>query len=146
MYDLIISGGTIVDGSGKTRFTGDIAISGEKIVAVGNVDGEAKNTIDATGLLVTPGWVDVHTHYDGQATWDPVLAPSSWHGVTTVVMGNCGVGFAPVRPGDQQYLIEHRPELVDHRPNLIVHRRHLSSIDEIWTTDTRHNDPCRCSK
>ncbi len=106
MYDLIISGGTIVDGSGKTRFTGDIAISGEKIVAVGNVDGEAKNTIDATGLLVTPGWVDVHTHYDGQATWDPVLAPSSWHGVTTVVMGNCGVGFAPVRPGDQQYLIE----------------------------------------
>ena len=106
MYDLIVRNGTVVDGSGDTRFTADIAIQGEKIVAVGEVDGPAKQEIDATGLLVTPGWVDVHTHYDGQATWDPILAPSSWHGVTTVVMGNCGVGFAPVRPGDQDYLIE----------------------------------------
>lgn len=106
MYDLIIRHGTIVDGSGKARYTGDIAIEKEKIVAVGTVTGDATETIDATGLLVTPGWVDVHTHYDGQATWDPILAPSSWHGVTTVVMGNCGVGFAPVRPGDEQYLIE----------------------------------------
>ena len=106
MYDLIIRNGTIVDGSGDTRFQGDIAINGEKIAAVGQVEGDAKQEIDAHGLLVTPGWVDVHTHYDGQATWDPILAPSSWHGVTTVVMGNCGVGFAPVRPGDQDYLIE----------------------------------------
>lgn len=106
MHDLIIRGGTIVDGSGDTKFVGDIAIDGEKIVAVGMVEGPAKKEIDATGMIVTPGWVDVHTHYDGQATWDPILAPSSWHGVTTVVMGNCGVGFAPVRPGDQNYLIE----------------------------------------
>lgn len=106
MYDLVIRGGSVVDGSGNPRFVGDIAIQGEKIAAVGRVEGEGKQEIDASGMLVTPGWVDVHTHYDGQATWDPILAPSSWHGVTTVVMGNCGVGFAPVRPGDQQYLIE----------------------------------------
>lgn len=106
MYDLIIRAGTIVDGSGEPKFQGDIAIQGEKIAAVGNITEPAKREIDATGMLVTPGWVDVHTHYDGQATWDPILAPSSWHGVTTVVMGNCGVGFAPVRPQDHQYLIE----------------------------------------
>ena len=77
-----------------------------RIVAVGGKAGPARRVIDADGLLVTPGWVDVHTHYDGQATWDPVLAPSSWHGVTTILFGNCGVGFAPVRP-------EHRNELID---------------------------------
>ena len=106
MYDLIVRGGTVVDGSGEPSFVGDIAVNDGVIVAVGDVAGEAKSEIDAKGLLVTPGWVDVHTHYDGQATWDPILAPSSWHGVTTVVMGNCGVGFAPVRPGGEQYLIE----------------------------------------
>ncbi|MGK0259188.1 MAG: N-acyl-D-amino-acid deacylase, partial [Candidatus Azotimanducaceae bacterium] len=109
VYDLIIRGGTIVDGSGEAKFQGDIAINGQKIAAVskvGEITGEAKQEVDATGMLVTPGWVDVHTHYDGQATWDPILAPSSWHGVTTVVMGNCGVGFAPVRPADRDYLIE----------------------------------------
>ncbi len=106
MHDLIIRNGTIVDGSGAPRYVGDIAIDGDKIVATGQIEGSASNEIDASGLLVTPGWVDVHTHYDGQATWDPILAPSSWHGVTTVVMGNCGVGFAPVKPGDEQYLIE----------------------------------------
>ena len=106
MHDLIIRGGTVVDGSGAARFQADIAIDGDQITAVGSITASAKKEIDATGMLVTPGWVDVHTHYDGQATWDPILAPSSWHGVTTVVMGNCGVGFAPVRPGDQQYLIE----------------------------------------
>ena len=105
MHDLIIRGGTIVDGSGESRFIGDIAIDGEKIVAVGEISGPAKREIDATGLLVTPGWVDVHTHYDGQATWDPICwRPQSWHGVTTVVMGNCGVGFAPVKAGrSEQY-------------------------------------------
>jgi N-acyl-D-amino-acid deacylase len=106
VHDLIIRNGTVVDGSGNARVTADIAIDGDRITAVGRIDGAAKRTIDAKGCLVTPGWVDVHTHYDGQATWDPILAPSSWHGVTTVVMGNCGVGFAPVRPGQENFLIE----------------------------------------
>jgi N-acyl-D-aspartate/D-glutamate deacylase len=106
VHDLIIRNGTVVDGSGNARIAADIAIDGDRITAIGRIDGEAKRTIDAKGCLVTPGWVDVHTHYDGQATWDPILAPSSWHGVTTVVMGNCGVGFAPVRPGKEGFLIE----------------------------------------
>src|SRR5436190_17549125 len=107
MYDLKITGGTIVDGTGADRFDGDVAVKDGVIVAVahGALDGEAAETVDATGMLVTPGFVDVHTHYDGQATWDPILEPSSGHGVTTVVAGNCGVGFAPVRPGSEQWLI-----------------------------------------
>ena len=106
MYDLIIRGGSIVDGTGRPAFKGDIAVTGDRIAAVGEVDGTARREIDAAGLIVTPGWVDIHTHYDGQATWDPQMAPSSWHGVTTAIMGNCGVGFAPVRPDDHQFLIE----------------------------------------
>jgi N-acyl-D-aspartate/D-glutamate deacylase len=106
VHDLIIRGGTIVDGTGGTPFAGDVAIDGDKIVEVGEVSGTARREIDARGLIVTPGWVDIHTHYDGQATWDPLLAPSSWHGVTTAIMGNCGVGFAPVRPGAEGFLIE----------------------------------------
>ncbi len=106
MYDLIIRGGTIVDGTGAAPFTGDIAVNGGRIAKVGTVTGPAATVIDATAKIVTPGFVDVHTHYDGQATWDEQLAPSCWHGVTTVVLGNCGVGFAPVRPGGQQALIE----------------------------------------
>ncbi len=106
MHDLIIRNGTVIDGSGNARVMADVAIDGEQIVAVGHIDDDAHRSIDARGCLVTPGWVDVHTHYDGQATWDPILAPSSWHGVTTVVMGNCGVGFAPVRPGKEGFLIE----------------------------------------
>ncbi|MDZ7827378.1 MAG: amidohydrolase family protein [Gammaproteobacteria bacterium] len=99
MYDTLIRGGTLVDGHGGAPVTGDIALKDGRIAAVGGrIDGAAKETLDASGCIVTPGWVDVHTHYDGQATWDPLLDPSSWHGVTTVVMGNCGVGFAPVRP------------------------------------------------
>ncbi len=105
MHDLIIRNGTIVDGAGAAPFRGDIAISGDRIAAVGAVTGPARREIDADGLIVTPGWVDIHTHYDGQATWDPLLAPSSWHGVTTAIMGNCGVGFAPVRPHDHDFLI-----------------------------------------
>lgn len=106
MYDLIIRNGTIIDGSGDDAFEGDLAISDGVISAAGEVSGKAVREIDAAGSIVTPGWVDIHTHYDGQATWDPLLAPSSWHGVTTVVMGNCGVGFAPVRPDAHNFLIE----------------------------------------
>ena len=106
MHDTVIRGGTIVDGNGEAPYTGDIAIEGEKIVEVGGKAGPGTREIDADGLLVAPGWVDVHTHYDGQATWDPILAPSSWHGVTTTVFGNCGVGFAPVKR-------EHHRELID---------------------------------
>ena len=107
MFDLKITGGTIVDGTGRARYLGDVAVSDGVIVAVGpEVEGDASEVIDATGLIVTPGFVDIHTHYDGQATWDEVLDPSSSHGVTTVVAGNCGVGFAPVRPGQEAWLVE----------------------------------------
>jgi len=105
-HELVIRGGTIVDGTGAERFTGDVGVDGGRITAVGDVDtAGAGRTLDADGLLVTPGWVDIHTHYDGQATWDDVLAPSSWHGVTTIVMGNCGVGFAPATPDKHDWLI-----------------------------------------
>ena len=106
MYDLIIRNGTVIDGTGADRKVADIAIANGRIVKVGEVLERSDSEIDAKGKLVTPGWVDIHTHYDGQATWDPILAPSSWHGVTTVVMGNCGVGFAPVKPNDRDFLIE----------------------------------------
>ncbi|MGB0551396.1 MAG: N-acyl-D-amino-acid deacylase family protein [Alphaproteobacteria bacterium] len=106
MHDTVIRGGSIVDGNGNAPYTGDIAIEDGKIVEVGGKAGPGKREIDADGQLVSPGWVDLHTHYDGQATWDPILAPSSWHGVTTTVFGNCGVGFAPVKP-------EHHRELID---------------------------------
>ena len=106
MYDSIIRNGTIIDGTGDDRFVADIALKDGKIAKIGQITETATNEIDAKGKLVTPGWVDIHTHYDGQATWDPLLAPSSWHGVTTVVMGNCGVGFAPVKPEDRNFLIE----------------------------------------
>src|ERR1700761_5856890 len=105
MYDRIIKGGTVVDGSGAKPFTADVAISDGRIAEVGRISGAARETIDADGLLVTPGWVDIHSHYDGQVTWDSQLAPSFWHGVTTVLMGNCGVGFAPVRPDRHDFLI-----------------------------------------
>ena len=105
MHDLVIRNGKIVDGSGAPAFTGDVAIDDGVITSVGAKAGAARREIDASGLVVTPGWVDIHTHYDGQVTWDPYLSPSSWHGVTTIVMGNCGVGFAPVQPGQQEFLI-----------------------------------------
>ncbi|MBK9558981.1 MAG: amidohydrolase family protein [Candidatus Microthrix sp.] len=107
MYDLLITGGTLVDGTGAPPRRADVAVKDGIIVAVGeSLDGEAAETIDATGRLVTPGFVDIHTHYDGQATWDSQLEPSASHGVTTVVTGNCGVGFAPVRPGKEEWLIQ----------------------------------------
>src|SRR6195952_2264781 len=105
-YDLLIRNGTIVDGLGGEPFVGDVAVSDGVIVAIGAVDGQAAREIDATGLLVTPGFVDLHTHYDGQAIWSDRMTPSSAHGVTTAVMGNCGVGFAPCRPGDHETLVD----------------------------------------
>ncbi len=105
MHDLVIRGGTIVDGTGEDPFTGDVAVDGQVIVQVGGKAGAARQELDAAGLLVTPGFVDIHTHYDAQATWDPLLGSSCWHGVTTAVMGNCGVGFAPVRPEHRDWLV-----------------------------------------
>ncbi len=109
MHDLVIRGGTIVDGSGASAYTGDVAIDGGLIAALspkgGGKVGAGKREVDADGLLVTPGFVDIHTHYDAQVTWDPYLTPSSWHGCTTVVMGSCGVGFAPAAPDKHEWLI-----------------------------------------
>src|SRR6185369_13539573 len=95
----------VVDGTGVPAREADVAIDGDRIAAIGTVHGPARETIEAKGRLVTPGFVDVHTHYDGQATWDAELAPTTWHGVTTLVMGNCGVGFAPARPDAREWLI-----------------------------------------
>jgi N-acyl-D-aspartate/D-glutamate deacylase len=105
MHELVVRGGTVVDGTGAPGRTTDVAVSGGVVTEVGRVEGPARREIDADGLVVTPGFVDVHTHYDGQATWDDLLTPSCWHGVTTVVMGNCGVGFAPVAPDRREWLI-----------------------------------------
>jgi N-acyl-D-aspartate/D-glutamate deacylase len=105
MHDLVIRGGTVVDGSGGAPFQADVAVDGGLITAVGQIPSPGREEVDATGKIVIPGFVDIHTHYDGQATWDAEMAPSSWHGVTTVVMGNCGVGFAPAAPERHQWLI-----------------------------------------
>src|SRR5215470_3612982 len=105
MHDLVIRNATIVDGTGAPARSGDLGIDVGVIVSAGGKAGPGRREIDAGGLLAAPGWVDIHTHYDGQVAWDPFLTPSSWNGVTTVVMGNCGVGFAPVRPGKEGYLI-----------------------------------------
>jgi N-acyl-D-aspartate/D-glutamate deacylase len=137
MYDVKITNGIVVDGTGDTRFVGDVAVKDGAIVEVSRspLPGEAAETIDATGLLVTPGFVDVHTHYDGQATWDPLLEPSSGHGVTTVVAGNCGVGFAPVRPGDEKWLIS-LMEGVEDIPGTAL----TEGIDWSWETFPEYLD------
>ncbi len=119
-FDLVIRGGTVVDGSGGQPHTADVAISGDRIVEVGTVDGSGAREIAAAGAIVTPGFVDIHTHYDGQATWDNRLQPSSQHGVTTVVASNCGVGFAPVRPQDHHLLVE-LMEGVEDLPGVVLH-------------------------
>ena len=129
LHDLVIRNGKIVDGSGKKPFHGDVAIDNGKISAVGIVENPGKKEIDAKGNIVTPGWVDIHTHYDGQVCWDPYLTPSSWHGVTTVVMGNCGVGFAPVKPGDEEFLIQ-LMEGVEDIPGTALHE----GVDWNWET------------
>ena len=129
LHDLVIRNGKILDGSGKKPFFGDIAIDDGKITSVGKIESSGKKEFDAKGNLVTPGWVDIHTHYDGQVSWDPYLTPSSWHGVTTAVMGNCGVGFAPVRPGDENFLIQ-LMEGVEDIPGSALHE----GIDWDWET------------
>lgn len=123
MHDLVIRAGSVVDGTGAPSRTADIAIDGDQIVAVGKVDEAGRAEIDADGALVTPGFVDVHTHYDGQASWDDVMAPSVNHGVTTAVMGNCGVGFAPVRP--------------DSRTGPATAAAASSSLSSSWSTSKR---------
>jgi N-acyl-D-aspartate/D-glutamate deacylase len=128
-HDLVIRGGTVVDGTGTPPRTADVAVDGDVIAEVGNVDGSARRVVDADGALVTPGFVDIHTHYDGQATWDDRLVPSSWHGVTTVVMGNCGVGFAPCRPEDHDRIIE-LMEGVEDIPGTALHE----GIPWAWET------------
>ena len=129
LHDLVIRNGKILDGSGNKAFFGDIAVDDGKISGVGKISVSGKKELDAKGNLVTPGWVDIHTHYDGQVSWDPYLTPSSWHGVTTAVMGNCGVGFAPVRPGDENFLIQ-LMEGVEDIPGSALHE----GIDWGWET------------
>ena len=103
-HDLVIRDGLIVDGTGADAYRGDVAIDGDSIAAVGEVQGNGKREIDANGNAITPGFVDLHTHFDAQAGWDPLLTPASWHGVTTALIGNCGVTFAPCKPSDQTTL------------------------------------------
>lgn len=128
-YQLAVRGGTIVDGTGRPPFRADIGIRDGIIVALGTVEGTADEEIDATGLSVTPGFVDVHTHYDGQITWENRMVPSSNHGVTTVVMGNCGVGFAPCRDGDEDLMIR-LMEGVEDIPEVVM----AKGVPFNWTT------------
>jgi N-acyl-D-amino-acid deacylase len=128
-FDLVVRGGTIVDGSGSEGFKGDVAIKGDKIAAIGKFEGTGKEEIDAKGKLVTPGFVDIHTHYDGQAIWSQQMTPSSQHGVTTVVAGNCGVGFAPCRKADQELLM-HVMEGVEDIPEAVM----SAGLDWHWET------------
>ena len=135
MHELVIRGGSVVDGTGAPAITADIAVTDGLITEIGRVDGRGQRELVADGLVVAPGWVDIHTHYDGQVTWDPELTPSSWHGVTTVVMGNCGVGFAPVRPDGKGFLIEVM-EGVEDIPGTALHE----GIDWDWESFPEYLD------
>ena len=135
MYDLIIKNGLIYDGKGSEPFEADIGISEDKIVAIGKIEEGSIETIDAKGKIVTPGFVDIHTHYDGQVTWDPYLRPSTYHGVTTVVMGNCGVGFSPCKPDQRDWLIG-LMEGVEDIPGTALHE----GIDWEWESFPEYLD------
>ncbi len=129
MHDLVVRNGTLIDGTGNAPRQVDVAINDGLITALEPKAGCARREVNAEGLLVTPGWVDIHTHYDGQATWDPAMTPSSWHGVTTTIFGNCGVGFAPVRPGSETYLIN-LMEGVEDIPEIVL----SEGLDFRWET------------
>jgi N-acyl-D-amino-acid deacylase len=133
--DLIIRGGTIVDGSGSVPFKGDVGVAGGRIVAIGSIDASADEELDAEGMIVTPGFIDIHTHYDGQVTWDSYTQPSVAHGVTTVVMGNCGVGFAPCRAEDRLRLV-HLIEGVEDIPEVVM----TTGIPWNWETFPEYLD------
>jgi N-acyl-D-aspartate/D-glutamate deacylase len=135
MHDLVIRSATVVDGTGAGQRTADVAVDGDRIADVGMRLGRGRREIEADGLLLTPGWIDIHTHYDGQATWDPLLTPSSWHGVTTAVFGNCGVGFAPVRPGSERFLIN-LMEGVEDIPETVL----AEGIDFRWESFPQYLD------
>jgi N-acyl-D-aspartate/D-glutamate deacylase len=129
MHDLVVRNGTLIDGTGAAPRQVDVAINDGLITSLEPKAGCARREVNAEGLLVTPGWVDIHTHYDGQATWDPAMTPSSWHGVTTAIFGNCGVGFAPVRPGSETYLIN-LMEGVEDIPEIVL----SEGLDFRWET------------
>jgi N-acyl-D-aspartate/D-glutamate deacylase len=137
MHDLVVRGASVIDGTGAGQRVADVAVDDGVIAAVSNGAGvgPGRREIDAHGLLLTPGWVDIHTHYDGQATWDPYLTPSSWHGVTTAVFGNCSVGFAPVRPGSEPYLIN-LMEGVEDIPETVL----AEGIDFRWESFAEYLD------
>src|SRR5437868_512235 len=134
-HDLVVRGGMLADGTGAPLLAADVAVDDGRIAVVGRVEGSGRREIDARGRLVTPGFVDIHTHYDGQAIWDDRLAPSSWHGVTTAVIGNCGVGFAPVRPGDRERLVE-LMEGVEDIPSTALH----DGLDWSWQSFPEYLD------
>ena len=133
--DLVVRGGHVADGLGGEPVEADVGVQDGRIAAVGRIAARGREEIDARGHLVTPGFVDIHTHYDGQAVWDSRLAPSSWHGVTTAVMGNCGVGFAPVRPADRVRLVE-LMEGVEDIPGAALHE----GLDWSWESFEQYLD------
>ena len=135
MHDIVIRNAQLVDGTGTPQRIADVAVNNGVFSEVGTKLGKGKREINADGLLLTPGWVDIHTHYDGQALWDPHLAPSSWHGVTTAVFGNCGVGFAPVRPGAERFLIN-LMEGVEDIPETVL----AEGIDFRWESFPQYLD------
>ena len=135
MHDLVIRGANVVDGTGGPSRIGDVAVDGALITSVGAVDDPGATELDGAGLVLAPGWVDIHTHYDGQVTWDPDVTPSSWHGVTTVVMGNCGVGFAPVHRESHDFLIE-LMEGVEDIPGTALHE----GLDWQWESFPEYLD------
>ena len=147
-FDLVIRGGTVVDGTGRAPLEADVGIIGNRIAAIGSLAKNGAEEIDAKGKLVTPGFVDIHTHYDAQAVWDSHMAPSSMHGVTTAVMGNCGVGFAPCKPADREKLIE-LMEGVEDIPGAGHARRPEVGVGVVrrvprprWNAGTRDIDIC----
>src|SRR5215210_5777552 len=134
-YDFVIRGGTVIDGSGGPARSADVAIVGDRIVEIGECASDAKETYDASGRLVTPGFVDIHTHLDAQLAWDPVGSVSCWHGVTTAIMGNCGVTFAPCKPEDRELLAGLMESVED-----IPARAIMTGLPWDWETYTEYLD------